>query len=52
MSSYTFRREEWEVDYSYLDQKELDKQKKQREEVQSDREDWYKNYAHQKKKFK
>ena len=46
-----FRREEWEVDYSYLDQKELDKQK-QREEVQSDREDWYKNYAHQKKKFK
>lgn len=45
------KRDTWQADYTFLDATELDKQKKLREEIHEDRDDWYKNHAHQKKKY-
>lgn len=45
------KRETWKAEYKYLEQDSLDRQEANRIEVQKDREDWYKKYAHQKKKY-
>ena len=45
------RRDTWESKTTWLDKQELRKTKKKREEMQKDREDWYKNYAHVKKNY-
>lgn len=45
------KREKWSAEYSFLDEKELNKQKKLRKTIQKDRQDWYKNYAHVKKNY-
>ena len=45
------KREEWTTKYTWLDKEQLDKQKYSRELVNKDREDWYKNHAHTKKRY-
>lgn len=45
------RRDDWETKTTFNDKREVRKIKKQRQEMQKDREDWYKNYAHQKKQY-
>lgn len=45
------KREEWTTKYTWLDKQQLDKQKYSRELVNKDREDWYKNHAHTKKRY-
>jgi hypothetical protein len=45
------KRDAWKADYTFLDQKQLDKQKKLRTTINEDRIDWYKNHAHQKKRY-
>lgn len=45
------KRDEWKADYTFLDQKQLDKQKNLRTTINEDRVDWYKNHAHQKKRY-
>ena len=45
------KRDNWKAEYSFLDKSQLDKQKDLRVTMQEDRVDWYKKYAHQKKKY-
>ena len=45
------RRDSWESKTTWLDKQELRKTKKKRQEMQKDREDWYKNYAHVRKNY-
>lgn len=45
------KREEWKAGYTLLEQEQLDKQKKLRQTITDDRLDWYKNHAHQKKRY-
>lgn len=45
------KRDNWKAEYSFLDKSQLDKQKELRVTMQEDRVDWYKKYAHQKKKY-
>jgi len=45
------RRDTWDSKVTWLDKQELRKTKKKREEMQKDREDWYKNHAHVKKSY-
>ena len=46
-----FRREVWKAEYTWTEQEQLDRQKAERVKITEDRLDWYKNYAHQKKKY-
>ena len=46
-----FKREEWKAEYTWMENKPLAKQKKERVKITKDRLDWYKNNAHQKKKY-
>jgi hypothetical protein len=45
------RRDTWTSKVTWLDKQELRKTKKKRQEMQKDREDWYKNHAHVKKNY-
>ena len=45
------KRDEWQSENTWLEKKQIDKQKINREIMQQDRDDWYKNHAHQKKKY-
>ena len=46
-----FMREDWKAEYTWTEQEQLDKQKEERIKITEDRLDWYKNNAHQKKKY-
>lgn len=45
------RRDTWNSKVTWLDKQELRKTKKKRQEMQKDREDWYKNNDHVKKNY-
>jgi len=45
------KREEWKAEYTWLDKKELAKQEQSRETMHKDRDDWYKNHVHSKKRY-
>ena len=46
-----YKREDWKAEYTWMENKPLAKQKKERVKITKDRLDWYKNNAHQKKKY-
>ena len=45
------KRDDWKAEYTFLDREQLDKQENLRKTIQEDRIDWYKNHAHQKKRY-